>query len=280
LAVLFLGIVAGMASAATLTIRPDGQGFYSAWTNVGCSSGSSEWQCVDESSANTSDYLKATNTAKESFSFGSTGLSTETVNSVTIYYYAKWNLKTADSCFDAMIRASSTDYAGNNFCTNGTWLYYSQTYSTNPATGSAWTIAEVNALEAGMKGGATNGGGYVAQVYAVVDYNPLLSDLFINGLNFYEYDNSNGTGQVRAFVWGYTKNAGVANASASTTQMSYLSTDDQSVGVLAPGVQSYFSRDYLCTSAHTFTATADFYGAVTESNEGNNAASVYIDCVV
>jgi len=35
-------VVAAPASSNTLTLRPDGQGYFSQWANVGCNSGASE----------------------------------------------------------------------------------------------------------------------------------------------------------------------------------------------------------------------------------------------
>ena len=168
---LVLSSVPSEATSNTVTIRPDGAGYRKGWANVGCSSGSSEWQCVDEDPADTSDYLKTSGTRKETFTFDDTGLADETINSVTIYYYAKEHNKQANSCFEAMTRSGSTDYlAGTQMCVGSSWEYVSHTYTTNPATGSAWTVAQVDALEAGMHGLNPDGGGRVAQVYAVVEY--------------------------------------------------------------------------------------------------------------
>ena len=172
--ILSMVLVAYVAYAATVTIRPDGAGANSGWTNNGCSAGSSEWQCVDEDPASTSDYLSATGTAKETVTFSDTGLTTQSVNSVTLFYYAMQHNSANNACFEAVVRSGSTDYlAGTQMCASSSWSYLNHAYSTNPATGSAWTISEVDALQAGMKGLNPNGGGRVAQVYAVVDYVPL-----------------------------------------------------------------------------------------------------------
>jgi RHS repeat-associated protein len=50
----------------------------------------------------------------------------------------------------------------------------SYTWSTNPSTGKAWTEAEVNALQAGMKLEATNWFVHVTQVYVTVEVEPFL----------------------------------------------------------------------------------------------------------
>jgi hypothetical protein len=163
-------IVPITAGAATVTIRPDSQGYYSGWSNTGCSSGSSEWQCVDETPADTSDYLRTSSSnTRETFGFQGTGLYGDTINSVTLYYYAK-RYGTSKYKIQPLIRSGGTNYAGNIFSTTADYAYYSQEYDTNPATGLAWTVAQVDGLEAGMVSYSSNPGAYVAQVYAVVDY--------------------------------------------------------------------------------------------------------------
>jgi hypothetical protein len=164
-------IVPSFALASTMTIRPNGQGNYVGWSNTGCGSGSNEWKCVDENPANTSDYLyTSSKNTKESFAFQDTGLGTVTINSVTLYYYAKY-YSSSKYRIQPLIRSSSTDYLGNIYNVSSSYAYISQAYATNPATGSAWTKAQVDALEAGMNSyNSNNGGGYVAQTYAVIDY--------------------------------------------------------------------------------------------------------------
>lgn len=168
LAVAALILASSLSFGATLTIRPNGAGYYSVWSSAGCTN---DWECVDEATPSTSDYVYASkNNYKETFAFTDTGLSTGTINSITLYYYAKYYSSTKKQ-FEPMIRSGSTDYyAGSAFTATSSYATYSKTYATNPATGSAWTIAEVDALQAGMRTYTSGGGAYVAQVYAVVDY--------------------------------------------------------------------------------------------------------------
>ncbi|MFH1211671.1 MAG: hypothetical protein V1659_01960 [Candidatus Woesearchaeota archaeon] len=157
-------------ASKTMIIRPNSQGYYADWTNSGCSSGTSEWQCVDEDPADTSDNLYTSAKNKyETFAFGNTGFSSEVINSVTLYFYGQRYTSTRYR-FNPVIRSGSTNYLGSLKSLTSSYAYYTQNYPTNPATGSAWTIAQVDALEAGMKSYSSNYGGIIAQVYASVNY--------------------------------------------------------------------------------------------------------------
>jgi hypothetical protein len=159
--------------ASTMTIRPDGPGNYAAWSATGCTAANG-YQCVDESTVNTSDYVyTSASSKKETFTFGNTGLSSVTINSVTLYYYGKY-YSSSKYKMQPLIRMSSTDYLGNILNLTSSYATYSQTYTTNPRNGSAWTVASVDALEAGMMSYTATAGGYVAQVYAVVDYTAII----------------------------------------------------------------------------------------------------------
>ncbi|MFH1133543.1 MAG: hypothetical protein V1735_03570 [Nanoarchaeota archaeon] len=91
------------------------------------------------------------------------------INSITLYFYGQSYSSTRYN-FQPLIRSGGTNYLGSLKSLTSSYAYYSETYTTNPATGSAWTIAQVDALEAGMKSYSSSYGGRIAQVYAVVDY--------------------------------------------------------------------------------------------------------------
>src|SRR3989338_4239182 len=159
-----------VVSADTLIIRPNAKGYYSDWTNYGCSPGQSEWQWVDEDPADTADNLYISLKDKyESFAFQDTGFTNEVINKVTLSFYGQY-YNSIRYRFQPLIRANNINYLGSLKSLTSSYAYYNETYTTNPATGSAWTIEGVNALEAGMKSYSSNYGGRIAQVYAVVDY--------------------------------------------------------------------------------------------------------------
>lgn len=162
-------LMASFSLAATITIRPNGNGQYSAWINSGCIS-TAEYQCVDETPAITSDYLyTASASVSESFGFQDTNLTNVTINNIVVYYYGQ-RYSTSRYKFQPLLRISGADYLGSVKSLTATYAYYTETYNTNPATGSAWTIAEVDALQAGMKSYSSSYGGKIAQVYIVVNY--------------------------------------------------------------------------------------------------------------
>jgi len=164
-----LAVFLASANAATLTIRPNGVGAYSEWGKTGCILG---WQCVDETPADTSDYVsKGSGLGRELFNFQDTGLANGTsINSVTLYYYGKY-YKPAYFRVLPMLVMGLSNYTGTPISLTSTWAYYNRVFYSNPITGMNWTVAEVNALNAGMATVLASDGGFIAQVYAVVNYN-------------------------------------------------------------------------------------------------------------
>ncbi|MBI2138417.1 hypothetical protein HYU13_02425 [Candidatus Woesearchaeota archaeon] len=171
---MFLVVLSLTAFAASVTIRPIGQGTYKDWASPICTK-ILHWQCVDEQPANTSDYLyTGQNNKSDTFLFQNSGLTTETVDSVTLSYYAKM-FTSSKYKVRPVIRNNAGISFGQVKNLAGTWILYADTYLTNPLTGQPWTSSQVNALEAGIGSFSSYGGGLVAQVYAIVNYTPLSS---------------------------------------------------------------------------------------------------------
>lgn len=164
-------LLSGLAAADTLVLNPNGQGAYSAWSNYGCGSGSSEWQCVDEyPSPDTTNYLYVYPTNRyESFVFPDTGAEHKTVNSVELHFYGRRGILSSFE-FQPFVRVDGQDYLGSAIELTSTYTDYAQAFDYNPDTGNAWTQDDVDSLEAGMKSSSSTYGGRIAQVYAVVDY--------------------------------------------------------------------------------------------------------------
>ncbi len=175
IALLMSLMVVSVAAADVLKIRPDGQGSRKQWTNINCPGGDDEWQCVDEEILNNTDRLEATDdNKKESFTFGDTGLTTETINYLKLVFDAKW-IDSSNKCFTPVIVINSTGYQlwNDTICLTSTPDKYQVQVDNNPATGSAWTVGEVDDLVAGMTTGTTNSGGSVRRMFVNVNYDPL-----------------------------------------------------------------------------------------------------------
>jgi RHS repeat-associated protein len=168
-------------SPGDFILRPTGPGSTSQWSRVGCTA---NWDCVDEATPD-GDATRVSTTAN-----GATDLyaiqdlgGSGTVNSVTVHAVAAGS----QSCEPPPLSC----FAGLNLLVNGyasakrtvddfAYADVSATWTTNPATGQAWTVAEVNALQAGIK----KASGYdvdVTQVYVVVNVGNSVTYTVANG---------------------------------------------------------------------------------------------------
>jgi hypothetical protein len=121
-------------------------------TNTGLtpSTGTDHGALVDESPANTSDYnSSATVGVKDTYHYPSLSLTGAVLGIQTNLYVAKSDTAARTVC--AVVRSGGTDYDGANVSPGTTFGYFSEVRATNPATGLAWTTADVNGMEAGMK---------------------------------------------------------------------------------------------------------------------------------
>jgi PGF-pre-PGF domain-containing protein len=158
----------------TVTLRPNGVGQYWEWTIAGTSPAPTNWESVDDVTPDDDvTYVQSfTANQRDLHALTDSGLSGVTINSVTVYMRLQKIKGGPTAC--TFIRTHSTDYAGTEISAPLAWTDYSTQYTTNPNTGSAWTVAEVDALEAGVIFGAssTKAGqeSAVTQVWVVVDY--------------------------------------------------------------------------------------------------------------
>ncbi|MGW8177407.1 MAG: hypothetical protein ACWGQW_01205 [bacterium] len=130
------------------TLRPTGAGNYTQFTP----SAGSNYQNVDETvfdSDSTYNYSSTTGQI-DSFAMGDLSGDTASVYAVVNKTVAKRN--TADPAYlSPLIRTSSTDYTGTSEAQADTYKLRDKIWETNPYTASAWSISEVNGLEAGYK---------------------------------------------------------------------------------------------------------------------------------
>ena len=157
----------------TLTLRPTGDG---AKKELTPSSGTNHYALVDESVADDADevyyYSTSMSSKTDTFTYADCGLGSATINSVTIYARCKRG-SSAGAAYTA-IKIGETYYNDTFGTLTTSFANYSKAYTTSPATGSAWTVSEIDSAEFGVYiytvSNGINRGAECSQFYIVIDY--------------------------------------------------------------------------------------------------------------
>lgn len=130
---------------ATKTRNPTGDGTFSGtWTG----SAGSRWQSVDDhpDSTGADKLTHGTTAGRSTFTFTAFDVPTGSVitNVQVLYYDQKTGSQAAS--WGAFLRVNATDRATNDAHNpaNASWTLRTATYTQNPATSAAWTVADVN----------------------------------------------------------------------------------------------------------------------------------------
>lgn len=129
------------------TLYPNGEGNYSEWTK---SAGSAPtYQYVDESQANTSDYLSANaNALKTSFQMENTPSDVRTFHSVKVVSYARGG--NDNERMRHWVRLGGQldiRHRATNWLMNTDWRFRDRIWNHNLRTGEPWTKSNVDGLE-------------------------------------------------------------------------------------------------------------------------------------
>ena len=110
---------------------------------------------------------------------------------------------------------------------------------------------------------------------------PPQPDLSISHINSSEYYLPIGNSTTkRVLISATIKNIGGGDAGAFNIFIQGLNlTRDSNYGGLTAGNQVTVTDDYTCSSPHFYNVTLDRFNAVSETNENNNKASLFIDCI-
>lgn len=159
--------------ADTETLRPNAAGDATALNYQWPESGA-HWDKVDDVTPDEdSTFVITTYTGytRDLYNLPAHSIGSGTINSITIYFRIRSN----SSIYPAYGKASQKSGAivtdGTEETQPDTYGTKSQTYTTNPATGSAYTWAEIDALQIGVSLRASSGQSVLCtQVYVEVDY--------------------------------------------------------------------------------------------------------------
>lgn len=156
------------------TLRPNAAGDETGIEAQTPSDGS-HYDKVDEASPDDATTTVRTNNTtyeRDLYNLPSLSGSPTTINSITIYF--RCYRATSQNCYAKPTQKSGTTVTdGTEVSVTQTWTTYSQTYTTNPATGSAYTLSEINALQIGVclrKDGTGALEVFCTQVYVEVNY--------------------------------------------------------------------------------------------------------------
>lgn len=178
------------------------------------------YQNVDEESPDEdATYVKSDSTDyhRDLYNLDNSGVADGDINKITVYARLKKYGGIAPSRTIAKIAIKSGTGSGSpdtvdesaEITITTSWTNYSQEWSTNPATSSAWTWDEIDNLQAGvaLKKYGTGEYGWCTQVYVEVDYTSAItektssdsgsaSDIKVSGnplASFSQSDGGNGT---------------------------------------------------------------------------------------
>jgi hypothetical protein len=137
------------------------------------------WDCVNETPADDTDYvgeIDQTTFQDDLYTTPSPSIPAgSTINSVTVYFRVEKSGTKVSSARPRIRALAQTITDGTAVGLDDVWANKSQSWTTNPQTGVAWTVDEVNDLDIGVGMRQTLIGetsGLCSQLYAVVDYVP------------------------------------------------------------------------------------------------------------
>ncbi|HEX2898011.1 MAG TPA: hypothetical protein VHP63_08185, partial [candidate division Zixibacteria bacterium] len=145
------GSTGGGGTPQMVVIRPNGVGSNAELTGSGCAS---NWQCVDEvTSDDDATYVVAPGSSTFNDSYAAENpVASGIIDSIKIFMRVK-NTAANNQIVNTLIRTGGTLFAGVDVDLNayGSYTDFSTTFLVNPNTSAAWTWAEINAVEIGIR---------------------------------------------------------------------------------------------------------------------------------
>lgn len=149
-------------------LRPTANGGTVQWSPLGCTQ---NWDCVNDVTSDGDSTVVAESAPGEVDLYQVQDLpaGATTVRSVKVSAVARVPTPCEDvQCYGYM-RLRLNGYEGSNFTVWNSYVTLTSTWTTNPATGMPWTVAEVSGIQAGIKLEWTNWMIRVTQVYVTVE---------------------------------------------------------------------------------------------------------------
>lgn len=154
-----------VASPGTVTLTPNGAGFYTEFETI--SGAATHWEAVATDDGDISYIQSDVTGERDTFALTDSGLSAgTTINSVTVYVRARYE-SAADDDFYIMVRSGTTNDVSPLKNSDKNYGVFSYQLTADPNTGGAWTVAAIDALQAGAQ---IDTGVTITYIWVEVDY--------------------------------------------------------------------------------------------------------------
>jgi len=251
---------------ATTTLRPNGAGATQGWDAEG-----GGYDRVDEvsSDGDTTRLYTPTDNKVATFALENHTTQRGVISAVDVYINVK-GVDPVSNSTQLALRTGGTDFFSSTKTYNNT-SYHEETasWATNPNTSNAWTWAEIDALEAGMKR-ITGGGQAVTQVWVVVTYTSATIEQ--EGFIFRNDDGSETTAtSIASQDTNITKTHGVntrlrmllnttETIGTEAYQLEFKEKVSGSYAKVATGALEYLLNETFASSLGAMTASAGTWG--------------------
>lgn len=250
-----------MATVEVLTVN--GEGTHTSGTYVGGAGTFVNLQSNDDDTS----YLNVvgTLTAPLTHTFGFTNSAVTSIENVTLYYRVRY-MSAGDSHIKSYATVGGVDYFNNiTEITDTSYVTYSVVWVTNPATGLAWTLAEINASDFGLEFLGTYrwtyayiNVNYATTVYATVVSLPV-SEIGLTSAQFNAQVTNYGANNIdeRGFVWDVAShnNPGDVGHAATAYANNWAQACDMTTGTFNYGAAvlvahtTYYYRGFVHNGA-------------------------------
>lgn len=197
-----------------------------------------------------------------------------TINSVTVYLVLKYPTGSGAEDLGHMVVVGGTSYdlallgTCAEFDSTSDYAAYSCQMNTSPATGSAWTWAEVDGMEAGIETDVMTSAQNITQVYAVVDYTPAESDVTAPASVSMSSYQLGGVGY-NDYTFAAGELVAVVNAGASGWSLTVSSTNMTGAKNTITNANILLRTDGTLATEPTIITSSDSLTGVTETASGS-----------
>lgn len=164
----------------SMTLRPDGAGDVTQLTIGGTSPAATNWESVDEVTAD-EDITYVDNNCgggapvwkSDLYNLNNSGIAAGIVNNITVFARARLRYGYGNVFMTIDLKTGGVTFSSPviTMTAPGVWTTYSESYVDNPQSGTSWTWGDIDALQAGISLLAHyNGIPACTQVYVVINY--------------------------------------------------------------------------------------------------------------